>query len=258
MTMPIQHKFIQTNFGTGFETHNAILDITPYKPEIMIIGTFNPDTPNSNYADFFYGRNYFWTGFKNLFIHNSIELQGTRMPKHGKPKKPLNPDLDKIKEICQTLKLTFADFIAEVLHNETTDYQILDNDNVCFKNRTFNLIQDDKKGQIDGLVQLHKLNQVKWSTKYIIKYLCENPTIKTVYLTRQAKGIWLEQWNEIIKDECLQGIAFTNIFTPSGQGKPVLNSMPRLLKHWVHNTNPNFGKLDNNWLRANNVNLNNF
>ncbi len=256
--MPIQHKFIQTNFGTGFETHNAILNITPYKPELMIVGTFNPDTPNSNYADFFYGRNYFWTGFKNLFIFNRIELNGTRMPKNGKPKKPLNPDMAEIKELCQTLKLTFADLITELLHNETPEYNILDNDNVFFNNRTFNLIQDDKKGQIEGLVQLHKLKQVKWNTKNIIKYLRENPTIKTVYLTRQAKSIWLEQWNEIIKDKYLQGVTFTNIFTPSGQGKPVLNSMPRLLNHWVHNTNPDFGKLDNNWLKANNVNLNNF
>ncbi len=53
--MSIQHKFYQTSFGNGFETHNAILDITPYKPEVMIVGTFNPDTPNANYADFFYG-----------------------------------------------------------------------------------------------------------------------------------------------------------------------------------------------------------
>ena len=57
-----------------------------------------------------------------------------------------------------------------------------------------------------------QVNQVKWNTKNIIKYLCENPTIKTVYLTRQAKSIWLEEWNEIIKDKCLQGVAFTNIF----------------------------------------------
>ena len=70
--MSIKHKFYQTSFGNGFETHNAILDITPYKPELMIVGTFNPDTPNTNYADFFYGRNFFWTAFKNLFNHNCM------------------------------------------------------------------------------------------------------------------------------------------------------------------------------------------
>jgi hypothetical protein len=72
--MPIRHKFYQTNFGNGYATHNAILDTTPYKPEVMIVGTFNPDTPNNNFADFFYGRNFFWTAFKNLFVHNAVVI----------------------------------------------------------------------------------------------------------------------------------------------------------------------------------------
>ena len=50
--MSIQYKFYQTNFGNGFQTHNAILDITPYKPEVIVVGSFNPNTP-SNFADFF-------------------------------------------------------------------------------------------------------------------------------------------------------------------------------------------------------------
>ena len=50
----------------------------------------------------------------------------------------------------------------------------------------------------------------------------------------------------------------TNIFTPSGAGAPVNRSMVRLLNHWVHNNNPNFGRLDNIWLTKNGVNINNF
>jgi hypothetical protein len=36
--MPIFHKFHLTNQDNGFETHNAILDVTPYDPELMFIG----------------------------------------------------------------------------------------------------------------------------------------------------------------------------------------------------------------------------
>lgn len=256
--MSIKHKFYQTSFGNGFETQKAILETTPYKPEIMVIGTFNPDTSKTNHADFFYGRNYFWTAFKNLFIENKLIFKNTRMPKRGINKKPLNPNLEEIKELCIKLKLTFADLIVEVLHNKNPEYNILDNDNVFFENKTFNLIQDDKKGTINGLVQLNELNQVSWNTINIIKYLSDNPTIKTIYFTRQAKGIWRNQWEAIIKNESLKDRHFTNIFTPSGQGKPVLNSMQRLLNHWVHNTNNDFGKLNREWLLHHNVNISNF
>ena len=97
--MPIQHKFFQKNFGNGFETNNAILDITPYNPEVMIIGTFNPEAPNANFADFFYGRNFFWTAFKNLFIHNNVVIPFRRMPPNGIPPAILNPTLQEIFEL---------------------------------------------------------------------------------------------------------------------------------------------------------------
>ena len=88
----IKHKFIETKFNEEFQTHNGVLDKTPYKPEVMIIGTFNPNTPNSNFADFFYGRNYFWPALKNL-SENKIAYFKSRMPKRGIIKEPLNPTI---------------------------------------------------------------------------------------------------------------------------------------------------------------------
>lgn len=255
---PIKHKFFQTNFGNGFETHNAIIDITPYKPEVMIIGTFNPDTPNSNFADFFYGRNYLWTAFKNLFIHKRVVISNRRMPTNGAPPDILNPTLSEIIDLCIKLKLTFADLIHEVLHNNNPNIQPLPNDNIIFNGVEYNLIQDGQKGNVGGLEQLNNVNQVNWNTQNIIDYLCMNPQIKTIYFTRQPTGIWAQQWNFIVNHECIAGRLTTNIFTPSGlglKGKPRMNA---LLNHWVHNENPDFGKLDNNWLTANEVNLNNF
>ena len=71
--MPIEHKFLNYNkWNNGFQTHNAILDTMPYVPEVLILGTFNPNSLRNDFVDFFYGRNWLWTGFKNLFIHNEI------------------------------------------------------------------------------------------------------------------------------------------------------------------------------------------
>jgi len=256
--MAINHIFLNTPFGNGFHTHNAILDITPYKPEVMFIGTFNPKTPNANFADFFYGRNYFWTGFKNLFIYNAPVIPGRRMPPNGVPPPILNPTLEEILELCKTLKLTFADLIKCVLNNGNPPYHFLPNDNIIYNGNEYNLIQDGQRGAIRGLAQLDRVLQVSWNTQNIIKYLCENPQIHTIYLTRRPTGIWGREWRLILNSPCMKGRRLTNIFTPSAAGSPVNHSMIRLLHHWVHNINPNFGKLESTWLVNNGVNPNNF
>lgn len=51
----MQHKFLNYNFENGYQTHNSILDTTPYKPEVIFIGTFNHGW-DWNQSDFFYGR----------------------------------------------------------------------------------------------------------------------------------------------------------------------------------------------------------
>lgn len=253
--MPIKHKFYQKNFGNGFATNNAILSATPYKPEVMFLGTFNPDTPNANFADFYYGRNYFWTALSNLFISNSLVLRKRRMPQNGNPPAVLDPTLSEIFEICSRLKLTFSDLVVEVLHKGNPEYTFKNNDNVIFNQHEFNLIQDGQKDQVGGLAQLNFIRQVNWNTQNIINYLCDNPQIKSIYFTRQPIGIWADQWQQIVNHKCMYGRLATNIFTPSGQGKPVFHSMERLLNHWILNDNQNFGRLDNNWLLSYGVNI---
>jgi hypothetical protein len=252
--MPITHKFIETNFLGGFQTHDAILDVTPYKPEVMVIGTFNPGTPNAR-ADFFYGRNYFWPAFKNLFIEGRVGLTNTRMPLRGvpPPHNLLNPTLAEIFCLCIKLKLTFADLIDKVLQNNNPQYELLPNDHVIFNGQEYNLITDDN----NGLLPLDGFGQVNWNTQNIIKYLCDNPQIKTIYFTRKPTGIWQNQWNQIVNHPCIKGRQLTNIYTPSGRRlrKPVMNS---LLHHWVHNNTPGFGKLDTNWLIDNRVEIEGF
>jgi hypothetical protein len=256
--MPIRHKFYRTDFGNGYSTHNAILDKMPYKPEVMFLGTFNPDTPNANFADFYYGRNFFWTAFKNLIISQGVVLQNRRMPQNGNPPAVLNPTILEIFKICSTLKITFSDLVLEIFNEDNDNFELLQNDNVIFNGQEFNLIQDGLKDNVGGLQQLNNLGQIRWNTQNIIKYLCDNPQIKSIYFTRRPTGIWAEHWNEIVNHKCMSGRLLINVFTPSGQGKPVFHSMTRLLNHWLHNDNPNFGKLDNEWLENNGVNINNY
>lgn len=253
----IKHKFIEIKFNEEFQTHNGVLDKTPYKPEVMIIGTFNPNTPNSNFADFFYGRNYFWPALKNL-SENKIAYFKSRMPKRGIIKEPLNPTIDEIFIVCKKFKLTFADLILEVLHNVNREYQILRNDNVCFNGKIYNLIQDGKKEEVEGLEQLDEINQVNWNINNIIKYLELNPQIKTIYFTRQPTKVWKKYWLSIVNDKRLKGRVFTNIFTPSCQGVPVSYSIERLISHWLYNENDKFGRLDHDWLKASGVKPENF
>jgi hypothetical protein len=257
--MCIPHKNGKTDWSSGFATHNAILDETPYEPEVLILGTFNPDTPNANFSDFFYGRNYFWPAFTNLFVHNRPVLVERRIAPNAKlAPVVLQPRLEEIFELCSKLKLCFADLISEVLHKGNPHYQVLANDNVLFNDKEYNLIQDGKAGGILGLDQLDSVSQVRWNTQNIIDFLVQKPSIKAIYFTRKPSGIWGREFAVIQNTHRAMECLVTNIFTPSGQGlrgKPRMNS---LLKHWVSNTAPGFGRLDNKWLVANNVTINHF
>lgn len=255
---PIRHIFYESQFNNEFGTMNAILNRIPYSPKIMFLGTFNPNSPKTNFADFFYGRNYFWPAIHNLFYYKKIELLTSRMPKrmpkNGKPRKPIEPTLDIILNHCKELKFTFADLIMEVLHKNDPQYHVLDNDNICYDGATYNLVQDGRKGQVYGLEQLDSKGQVNWNTDNIAEYLNNNHSIRIIYFTRQPTKIWAKQWEKLKRR--LPDRTFVNIFTPSGQGDPVLNSMPRLLSHWLHNTNASkFGRLDNEWLLENGVKI---
>lgn len=207
----IKHLMDIQELPKGYDCKTAILRTLHYKPEILILGTFNPYLPGKNYADFFYGRNYLWPALMNLFKYNKGELLGPRMPKNGKPKKELKPSLDEILELCEELKLTFADLILSVLHQDNPNYHMLDNGNVCYANQTFNLIQDDKKDQVSGLVQLDKRKQVNWNTSNIINYLKDNPQITKIYFTRQPTKVWKKKWEEIKNNKCISDRIFTNI-----------------------------------------------
>lgn len=275
--MAIQHKFLKIPNDKrrfpdpNFFTENGILKNSFYKPEVMIIGTFNPNTPHANFADFFYGRNYFWTGFKQLRYPNHEFLAKRRMPPNGHPVLPLDPELSEVLDLCKNFKLTFSDLISQVLHIGEPVYNFLNNDNVIFNGQEYNLIQDNAGNGVLGLAQLHQAGQVEWNTQNIINYLLDNPQIKFIYLTRQPQGIWGQQWQTIANHEQLQNRTFMSIVTPSGLGIPNLdapfNSRFRTILHyWVWNglhhqipvNNPAYGHFDHEWLERSGVDIHQF
>ena len=91
-----------TTIGHRFKDH----EISP-KTEILIIGTFNPETVK-NIADFFYGRlrNYLWTLIPTAFGDTSLK---------GKSKE------DKLKFIDH-YKIDFIDLISSVNVDEVSNY----------------------------------------------------------------------------------------------------------------------------------------
>lgn len=250
----IKHKFKEKDFGQEFSTRNGILENKLYEPEILFLGTFNPAL-DSNPADFFYGRNYFWTAFKNLFIHNEIILHSERLENC-----PYNPTIDEILKLCFTLKITFADLISEI-YDEKNQLVIITKggkEYVEYNSILFNPIKDG------DLEKLDNIKKIKWNMKNIIDYLIQHPTITKIYFTRIQNGSWKREIDKI--KQCLPYIEIISIYTPSAQGGALhkqteiyeVGKMIPLLKHWINNNGINNGCLDRIWIISKGVKLENF
>jgi len=261
--MKINHKFLsvnqhQNNFNwdNRFYTENAILkNIDIYKPEIMFLGTFNPELQN-NPADFFYGRNFFWTAFKNLFYKEQIILKKQRLAFN-----PYDPSLEEIFQLCIRLKLTFSDLVNSIFNDQNNNQIIVRNNKefISFGKIEYNPISDG------DLQKLDRIQKVDWNTDNIINYLNNNKQILKIYLTRQNNFCWQTQVNRIANE--FPEIEIVPIYTPSAQGGALHKQtgiygdgkMSPLLRHWTQNNNGNYGNLNhNNWLTNNGVDINNF
>lgn len=237
--MPIQHKFYQTNFGNGFETHSAILDGTPYDPEVLIIGTFNPNTNGQhNLANFFYGRD----NYLIPLIHGIFNLQTTY--------NQLPPYNDILWPLCNKLKLSFADLITTVF--PANNNALLPNTNKLVVNGiTYNLLKDLH------LISIDSLGQIIWNVESIANYINNTPSIKYVMLTQKSDTVFRDKFMEIKKLCANNRISFRSIYTPTGQS---LSGKPRdlfLAIQWLIEQDNNEqlpSGFDINWLHSHNVN----
>jgi hypothetical protein len=238
--MAIFHKFKEIDFGKGFATKDAILVETPFKPEILFIGTFNPLTnEKDNTADCFYGRNWFWPILFNIFHYKKIELDKQRKFYKPNPK----PSLAEIFEFMKLHKITFADLITQVLEDKD-DYCLAKN-KIIFKETNYDLIKDS------DLSKLSQLGKIKWNKEELIKYIENNPTIKTFYFTRKPTKPFSDILIEIREKFINRNLKIKFLFTPSGQsmkGKPRINA---LVNQWKSSYIEGFDNLDEEWLNAN-------
>lgn len=243
---PIKHRFADGNFD-GFSTANTIQK--DGVPEILFIGTYNPDTCiKANRADFFYGRNYFWPTMFNLFQEGAVVH--TRRRNYFEP---FQPPLSAVLNLGLDKGMTFADLVKGVFP-EGDVYRITGN-TVTYRRDHYNLIADNALGQ------LHNLGKVDWATADIIQYIRDTPSLKWVRLTRQPTSVWQEQWNQIINAGYgkERNIDFGTIHTPAGMGLrekgiPVATALAR---RWVHHEILS-KRLPTEWLLNHGVNLDNF
>jgi hypothetical protein len=177
--MACKHKFIEY----------LTLERLDFEPTTLIVGTFNPEWPEDNYAEWFYGRtsnNYFWNVLPRMY----------------------SPDLnlrqagpDAWKKFCSEHKVAITDLITSI--------QDADKDNPIHQEIIGRF--SDK----DIVKTFHDIEETN-----IVGLLKRNTTIKQVYLTRQPGFSFYDSlWNPI-KDYCTSaGIYSANLLTPSASAR---------------------------------------
>lgn len=250
--MPVNHKFLNYHFPNGFQSNNAILEILPYEPETIFVGTFNHGW-DWNFADFYYGRGmYMWPILANLFLHHGNVILNQRTQN-------INPTINDIYSVCALAKISFADIVKGTFEN--IQCQILNNAIIVDNHYEWNSYKD---------TQLNYMGNKGWlddNVEDIIKYINKTPSIKHVYFTFASQD-WLGDKRNLIRhginvEDCC------SIFTPSanGFGHNLPNYPNRLtsLSHcWIWNglnhehpvNRPNFGHLSHGWLIEKGVNPN--
>lgn len=268
-TMSVLHKYQQYDFQNGFQTHNSILDIVPYEPEVLFIGTFNHGWSWNN-SDFFYGRNmYMWTALGNLFEYDRNHLISPRTKNNPQP------SLEQLFEICKKGKIVFADIVKGLREDipvieDIKEKYILINNEYKWSSRIIkgSTVGEYSDTHLEGIAKLGWLDD---NVNSIINFVNETTTIKHIYFTFKS-GSWLVTKLNTICNGIRKDVSFCSIFTPTAKGfgnllEPPFNTRAWGLTHcWVWNginhkypiKRPGYGHLDHEWLIRNRVNPDHF
>jgi hypothetical protein len=257
--MPFLHKFQNHNFGNGFETNNSILDIVPYEPEVIFIGTYNHGW-SWNESDFFYGRGmYMWPALANLFLYDSNHLVKKRDSNNS------DPSYLQLFEICKKGKIVFAD-IVKGIKEDINAIENLEEKCVIVNNEYVWKSYKDKP-----LDFMASKNWIDDNVEEIINYINRTKSIKHVYFTFKS-GDWLiDKLNEI-KFQTRHEVTSFSIFTPTANGfrenlpPPFEERLWSLTHCWLWNNlnheipifKNEYGSFDHEWLLSNGVNPHNF
>lgn len=172
--MPCNHKFKEY-------LHLEKLD---FEPTTLIVGTFNPAWPESNYAEWFYGRttnNYFWDLLPKIYKQESLQ----------------NKSHKEWKTFCKQNKIAITDLVSNVEDADQTNSGHIK----ALGTYTDSSIASRFKQQ---------------NPTSIVKLLEANPTIKNVYLTTTtSKGLWYNLWAHVVEYCELNNIYCRQLMTPS-------------------------------------------
>lgn len=172
--MPCNHKFLKD------------LDLGPltFDPEVLIVGTFNPEWPATNNAGWFYGRtqnNYFWDILPRLYNEESLLHAGS----------------DEWKAFCGRHKIAITDIIACV--NDADE-------NNAEHGKLLAPYSDEK------MVESFHDFRLTDITGIINKY----PTIRAVYFTRGiGDSFWAAKWKPVCDAIEARGGTARTLLTPS-------------------------------------------
>jgi hypothetical protein len=154
--MPCYHKF-----------HEYLqLENLDFEPTTLIVGTFNPEWPENNYAEWFYGRtdnNNFWNVLPRIYNEESL----------------INADIQDWKDFCSRKLIGITDLVSCIADADIGNHQ----HNQLLQNYADNNIAN----QFGGHIFVN-----------IIAILENHPSIINIYLTRGLDHFWEGIWNLII------------------------------------------------------------
>jgi hypothetical protein len=171
--MPCNHKFL----------NYLNLQLLDFEPTILIVGTFSPEWPASNTAEWFYGRTAstcFWEVLPRLYGEKSLNAEGPAA----------------WKQFCHDKKIAITDLISDI-------------DDADPANRGH---QKMLGGFSDNAI-IHNFEDLNYID--IVDLLRRHPSIRQVYLTRSVTdAFWRHQWNPVAHYCNRNGIYAGVLLTP--------------------------------------------
>jgi hypothetical protein len=166
-----------------------MLDRLNFVPTVLIVGTFNPAWPESNYAEWFYGRisnNYFWDVLPRLY-NSELNLRFT--------------NASAWKDFCSKYKIALTDLITCI---DDADKDNPSHQKLIGEYLDTSIAKSFQQIEPTNIVDLLK----KW------------PSIKNVYLTRQGGNSYYDGLWASVEEYCNKsGIEARCLLTPSASAR---------------------------------------
>ena len=162
------------------------LEQLDFEPTTLVVGTFNPEWPESNRAQWFYGRtanNYFWDILPRLYRQGSL----------------INATHIEWKQFCHDKQIAITDLISSI------DDANPDNPK-----------HHKMLGGFSDNAIVHNFDDFSYIN--IVQLLRLNPSIKNVYFTRGVtEAFWKHLWNPVTHYCNHNNIRERKLLTPSGE-----------------------------------------